>query len=150
MEGKAIDFVEVMKNLGQLFSINELMAFKEEQIEGGGRIALQYDDGEISVDIVYDKNAHRAILGCQVFTLPKEYPQLMELYKIMLASNVYWSGTQGQGITIGVLPDEGQVFLSKHYPLPFFDLVCLKPEIEGFAQCCRTWKQALEAIVSGH
>jgi hypothetical protein len=150
MEGKAIDFVEVMKNLGQLFNINELVAFSEKQVKDGGRIALKYDDGEISVDIVYDEPFHRVVLGCQVFTLPKDYTELLELYQVFLASNVYWSGTQGQGITIGVLPDEKEVFLCKHYALPFFDLANLKQEIDGFGQCCRTWRQALEAIVQSN
>jgi hypothetical protein len=148
MDGKAIDFVEVMKNIGQLFQVNELMAFSEKQVKDGGRIALAYDDGEVSIDIIHNERTHRLVLGCQVFTLPKDHPKLAELYPIFLASNVYWAGTQGQDITIGVLPDEGQVILCKNYQLPFFDLMCLKEELEGFAQCCRTWRQALEAVVN--
>jgi hypothetical protein len=150
MSGEAIDFVEVMKNIGQLFQVNELTAFREEQIKEGARLTLKHDEGEVSVDIVYDEYTHRLVLGCQIFTLPERCPKLLELYQVLLSSNVYWSGMKGQGSTIGVLPGEGQVFLCKHYTLPFFDLMHLKAELEGFAQCCRTWCRALAFMANSN
>jgi len=108
-----------------------------------GYVGLKID--EIDIHIQYETEGDAVVLFTRLQEI--EPDRRDAIYSMLLAANLFWSGTQGATFSADFYT--GRVFLADRRPRAALDLEALTGWIERFADVAGHWRARIDAASEG-